>query len=203
MSVDGVTRARELTCPHCKAEVSPGSLLFKPFGTSCEACHSRLEITVFPELFNTSVTSRAGDIISAEEAACFYHEAKQASEVCDHCGRFLCALCSVDWHQEHLCPDCIQHAGQTRKRGNTSMGRTHYDRLTLALATLPALFIWPSMITAPAALFLVVYFWRRPCSFIEKRWHSRVRYIIAAMFALLQVAGWGFVIVQLATGGFS
>ena len=203
MAVNGGKKGRSVTCPHCQTAVGNATLLFEPFQSCCTECGAQLEVSFFPELFNESPLALAGNVVSSEEAACFYHAAKQASEVCDHCGRFLCALCSVDWHQEHLCPDCIQHAGKPGKRRSGSHSRTHYDRLVLGLAVLPALMFWPTLVTAPATLFLVVYFWKRPCSFIETRRRARVRFIVAACFAVLQIAGWTGLGILLATGALS
>lgn len=198
----GPTKPR-MTCPRCHAAVGPGVLLLTPLQSRCDTCNAQLEVSFFPALFRSPTTTEAGEVVSAEEAACFYHQNKQASELCDHCGRFLCSLCSVDWHQEHLCPDCIQHAGLEGGRRHEIAIRTHYDRITLALAVLPTLFIWPTIVTAPVVLCLSVYFWRRPCSFVAKPWHARTRLTIAALFALLQITGWGVVIFLAATGALS
>jgi len=83
------------------------------------------------------------------------------------------------------------------------MVRIHYDLIALMLAIFPAIFIWPSLIAAPATLVMVVYHWRRPCSFLEKRWHARIRLLTAASLALLQIAGWTILVYQLTTGGLS
>jgi hypothetical protein len=67
--------------------------------------------------------------------------------------------------------------------------RTLYDGIALTLAVLPIL-MWPlTFITAPASLFIVVRHWRSPLSVVPR---TRVRYVLAALFAVAQIAGWLF-----------
>ena len=66
-----------------------------------------------------------------------------------------------------------------------------YDTIALALATVPALLFWPVIATAPAALWIVVRRWRAPGSIVPR---TRIRYYLAALFALAEMAGAGFVI---------
>jgi hypothetical protein len=203
MSSTGVTTACQFTCPKCRTVLPPADRLFELCEVTCTQCKASLEMSCFPALFVRPDTSAPGNIVSDQEAACYYHAGKQASEVCDHCGRFLCTLCSVDWHQSHLCPDCIRHARTRHKRSSGSISRTRYDLIALVIAILPALLFWPSLLSAPTTLFVVVFFWRKPCSFFEKRWHARARFITAMILALLQIAGWGTLISLLITEGFS
>jgi hypothetical protein len=192
-----------MTCPKCKAAIRPMDRLFEMNSGICDGCGQRLETTIFPALLSKPTVTTAGSIVSSEEAACFYHQGKQASEVCDHCGRFLCTLCSVDWAGMPLCPDCVRHTGKRNKQRGAAMVRIHYDLITLMLAILPAIFILPTLISAPATLIMVVYHWRRPCSFVEKRWHARIRLLTAASLSLLQIAGWTVLVYRLTTGGIS
>ena len=47
---------------------------------------------------------RSGERILVEgEAACFYHAEKRATVACSACGRFLCALCDLDFSDHHFC----------------------------------------------------------------------------------------------------
>lgn len=203
MATTGGDHQNRVTCPRCHAAVGPGLLLFTPLESQCDNCGSQLEVSFFPALFSAPAPTVAGNLVSAEEAACFYHQAKQASDLCNHCGRFLCSLCSIDWHGEHLCADCIQHAGTQGRRRSDIATRTRYDIVTLALAILPMIIILATLVTAPVTLFLTVYFWKRPCGFVDKRRLSRTCFIIAAIFALLQMIGWSCIIYLAATGALS
>lgn len=199
MTVAERDKAKNVICPHCKAAVRTSSVMFEPYRTHCMGCGAQLEITPFPELFNVSTLVVADAVAGTEEAACFYHPTKQASKVCDHCGCFLCALCSVDWHMENLCPACIQDPKAHGRKGTGS--RTRFDRLVLVLAVLPVLLIWPTIITAPLVLFLIFFRWKHPGGFLVGRGRTRAYFVLAGFLALLQIAGWLVVGIHFIGGG--
>jgi hypothetical protein len=155
----------------------------------CHFCGSDTEAVVFPAMFvPPSVPTAAEMAAGVGDATCFYHSTKRAVVPCSQCGRFLCALCSVQLSGAAWCPECIE-AGRTRKRVvNLENQRTLYDSIALALATFPALFISPPIVTAPAALFLSIFCWKRPTSIVRR--HPKVRLIIAIILALIQIAFW-------------
>jgi hypothetical protein len=63
-----------------------------------------------------------------------------------------------------------------------------YDSLALTLALVPLL-LWPfTLITAPAALFIAIRYWRAPGSVVQR---TKVRLILAMFVALAQIVGWG------------
>lgn len=61
-----------------------------------------------------------------------------------------------------------------------------YDSVALAFATFPALFIWPVLIGAPAALWVVFRRWRSPGSVVPR---TRIRFYLAALIALAEIVG--------------
>lgn len=134
-------------------------------------------------------------LTSAEEAACFYHPQKRASVPCDSCGRFLCALCDVQLHGQHLCPACIQSGAKKGKIKNLENERKLYDNMALGLA-----FAWITLlgayftfITAPMAIYISIRRWNTPMSILPR--HSKLRFVIAILLALGQIVGWVFLIV--------
>jgi hypothetical protein len=66
-----------------------------------------------------------------------------------------------------------------------------YDTIALALATIPAVLIWPVIVGAPAAIFIVFRRWNAPRSILPR---TRIRFYLAALFALAEIAGIAFVI---------
>jgi hypothetical protein len=68
--------------------------------------------------------------------------------------------------------------------------RVLYDTVALAVATGPMLLIWPTIITAPMSIFLAIRYWKTPLSIVKR---TKVRFILAIVFAISQIAGWGFV----------
>ncbi len=156
----------------------------------CRFCGSETMALVFNAMFvPPSVPTAAEMAAGVGDATCFYHSSKRAVAPCSQCGRFLCALCSVELSGAVWCPECLE-AGRTRKRVvNLENQRTLYDSIALALATWPALFFfYPSLVTAPAALFISIFYWKRPTSIVRR--HPRVRLVIALILSLIQVAAW-------------
>ena len=56
-----------------------------------------------------------------------------------------------------------------------------HDSIALALATAPALMVWPAVVTAPLSLFWIVRHWNSPGSILPR---TRWRYYVAAFFAV-------------------
>jgi hypothetical protein len=130
---------------------------------------------------------------TGEDATCFFHATNQADAVCEGCGRFLCEVCAVDFGGSTLCPACIatKKANPARAAGSRWM----FDGIALLFALLPMLMIWPTLLTAPAVLALVVYGWGKPNSVLPRvRW----RFVLAGLVALAQIAGWTLVFIMAA-----
>jgi hypothetical protein len=154
----------------------------------CPFCGSETMVLVFPAMFTPpSVPTAAEMAAGIGDATCFYHASKRAAAPCSQCGRFLCKLCSVEFSGATWCPECFE-AGRTRKRVvNLENQRTLHDSIALALATWPALFMfYPSIVTAPAALFLSIAYWNQPTSIVRR--HTKFRLVLAIIFALAQIA---------------
>ena len=143
-----------------------------------------MHAAVFPAIARASVAALPESVGDESEASCFYHPASRAAVPCEECGRFLCRLCDLEVDGRHVCPTCFQT--QT-----TVTRRTMHDTIALAIATLPALFVWPVIITAPAALYVTIRRWRAPGSLVPR---TRVRFYLAAALALSEMAGIGFLI---------
>ena len=69
--------------------------------------------------------------------------------------------------------------------------RTLYDSIALSLAVLPLVifFFWFfTFVTAPMALFMSIRYWNAPRSIVHR---TRIRYVMAMIFATAEIAGWG------------
>jgi hypothetical protein len=140
-------------------------------------------------MFHPEVQGSAGEkVISAEEATCFYHPQKRASVPCDTCGRFLCALCDVDFNGEHICPNCLQAGKKKGKLKHLDNERVLYDRIALATAILPIITVFATIITAPLAVYLAIRHWNTPVSVVP-RW-TRLRFVCAIILGLAQITIW-------------
>lgn len=131
-----------------------------------------------------------------DESSCFYHPQKRAVHPCDHCGRFLCALCEIEVGGRRLCPACLEQGAKGNRQEGPSREYVYYDSISLGLAVLPAIFIWPTLFTAPAAIYFALRYWKRPLSVLPRR---RWRFLVAAIVAGAQIAAWTFLVASMAT----
>lgn len=174
-------------CPKCRR-----SLEVLPLWEPCPKCQTLLQVEVFPAMFRQNAPGQLGEVLLVEgESSCFYHPNKKAILPCEGCGRFVCALCDCELNSQHFCPACLE-AGKTKgKIKSLENHRVLYDTLALSLAVVPpvSLLFWVfSLFTAPAALFIAIRFWNAPLSLVRR---SKIRYVIAIVFASLQIAAWG------------
>jgi len=173
---------------------------------ACHFCGSEILALVFPAMFAPPAIPSAAEMqAAAGDATCFYHSSKRAKAPCSQCGRFLCALCTVEFSGAVWCPECFE-AGRTRKKVvNLENQRTLHDSIALALATWPALVIYPSLLAAPGAMFYSIYYWNRPTSIVRR--HPKARLVLAIVLSMVQIGLWIalaiFVIYQIKKGTFN
>ncbi|MBX7258040.1 MAG: hypothetical protein K1Y02_16890 [Candidatus Hydrogenedentes bacterium] len=170
--------------------------------TPCPACRAPVLGLVFPALLRPQGPGeRAESILIDGESSCFYHPSKKAAVPCDGCGRFLCTLCDVEIGDRHLCPVCVENAPKKGKLVQLEPSRYHYDSIAFLLATMPLLLFfmcWPAMVvTAPLSFYLCIRHWNTPLSVVPR---TRIRFVLALFFVLLQIGGMGLVILGLVVG---
>lgn len=152
----------------------------------CPSCNADLEIRVFPALIERKTALDLQAMRSEEgEATCYNHAGKRANSSCSQCGRFLCALCTVEFQGGTWCPSCLSAASARQKAVPLVNRRMLYDSIALAVATLPALLIYPAVLTGPAALFLSIRYWNRPSSIVPR---TKWRFVVAILLALAELA---------------
>lgn len=176
-----------VTCAKCFTPL-PRSMLNATAPQPCPGCATLVQAFVFPALFRVNTGINTGELAVEEgQAVCFYHPQKSAHVPCDACGRFICALCDIELHGEHLCPACIENGRRKGKITTLENRRVLHDNIALSLAVLP-LIMWPfTIITAPAAVILAVATWKKPTSITPR---TKIRFILAIIFAALTLAGW-------------
>ena len=179
-----------IACPQCRAWLLE-DVFNRPDPVPCPSCQTPLQIEVFPALFQKAKTGHEAEAVMVDgEASCFFHPQKKAVLPCAGCGRFLCALCDCEFGGSHFCPSCLE-AGKTKgKIKALDTRRIRHDNIALGVSILPLfIFFVPfiSFLTAPATVFLAIFFWRSPRSLVRR---SPIRFILAMVLALLQLAGW-------------
>lgn len=177
-----------LPCPACRKVLEPISWHSAERG-ACWRCRTEFEFLEFPALTATRPRVAPKAVLEAEHATCFYHASNQAELVCEGCGRFVCAVCSIVFGGRKICPPCI--AAVKADDAVAVSQRTLYEGIALALAVLPLLFSPVTLITAPIALGFVVVGWRKPRSLVGG---SRVKLIIAGLLAAIEITIWIFLL---------
>jgi hypothetical protein len=81
-----------------------------------------------------------------------------------------------------------------RKMKSLETQRVLYDDIALALAIIPVIFIWPTIITAPMSIFIALRHWKTPLSIVPR---TKIRFIIAMFLSGLQITGWVFLFFKL------
>jgi hypothetical protein len=172
-------------CPRCNGSL-PDHLLRAPHvDGSCPTCGTNLALTIFPALFRPAAKIDPSGLQTEEgEATCFEHASKRAVAVCHKCGRFLCALCEVEVAGQIWCPGCLIPGDAGGPIHALEKRRTLFDSIALALATLPALAIYPIILTAPTVVYLCIRYWRKPSSLVPR---GKWRLITALLIALAEL----------------
>jgi len=158
--------------------------------TACSACGVRLRADVFPALNRHPETGILNEAVTAgKEAGCFYHPEKRAVHPCAMCGRFLCALCDLQINDQHLCAACLEIGQKNKTITNLENHRILYDKIALFLSIIPFSFIlwFFSIFTVPASIFVVIRYWKTPCSIMSG---NKIRFVLAFIFASVQIVGW-------------
>ena len=183
-------------CPACRASLVD-QVFNRPEFVPCPSCAVPLQVQVFPAMFRKIAAGQNAEAVMVEgESSCFYHPQKKAVLPCDGCGRFLCALCDCLLDTRHFCPACLE-SGRTKGRiQGLDNQRRCYDSIALSLAIYPMLVWFITILTAPATLYVAIRYWNAPRSLVRR---SRIRFIVAILIALLQIAGWTTMIILMAT----
>ena len=185
-------------CSKCRNPLPP-ALLNATELNGCPHCGAQTQVWAFPALVEPAATPPMDDKVkSDDDAACFYHPNKRAAVPCSWCGRFLCTLCDVEFNREHVCPACLESGKRKHSVPRLETQRMLYDNLALALVIWPLLIVYFTVVSAPAALFVIFFFYKHPSSLLPR---TKVRFYVAGLIALLEIAGWIWLIVFLVNRG--
>lgn len=180
-------RRFQLQCGNCQARLLL-PLTAASARKTCPRCGAELRVEVFPAWLNSpGPGSRGESLVVPDESSCFFHPGKKAAVPCDNCGRFLCALCDIEFEGRHLCAVCLEQAEQKGKPGQWRKDTTYYDQIALSLAITPLLIFYFTVLTAPIAIYLALRHWNTPMSVLPR---SKGRLVAAILFAGGEIAGW-------------
>jgi len=186
--------ALAIQCGKCRAPV-PEELFNHADFAPCGQCATPLKAEVYPARYRAAPLAPIDAVVGEEEASCFFHPEKRAVLSCEACGRFICRLCDCEIRGQHLCPTCLESGRRKEKIENIETSRVLYDRIAFALAIYPVIFYPLMVITAPAALFVAIRYWNAPSSILPR---TKIRFVIAIIAALVEIAGIALLIYGLA-----
>jgi hypothetical protein len=187
----------EVSCPSCGAALPVGAANSGNL-TPCPRCGVRTLVEVYPALLAPRETKGVGElIVDDKEASCFYHPGKKAEAHCSYCGRFLCALCDVDFDGKHLCSACIQ-AGRTKGTIEEfrATGKAHW-LIALHCAVGGLLFPILTFALGPAAFYYAIRYRKHPGSPVGP---DKGIFILTLALATLAILELVFVIGMIALG---
>ena len=182
-------------CPKCGIPIEWQSFSTSEM-TGCPACDTKLHVDIFPAFFGQPSAGTPDSPVLEDESGCYFHPQKKAVLPCSMCGRFICSLCDVGLGGQHVCPSCFEAGYNKRKIAGLESHRILYDDIAVALSTIPLIFFWPTIITAPACIYISLRHWKSPASIIPR---TKFRFIIAILISLLQITGWALLISYLAS----
>ncbi|MEW6303187.1 MAG: hypothetical protein AB1705_06940 [Verrucomicrobiota bacterium] len=197
MTSSAVLNPGSLACPKCRGQLL-ATTVRPTVENRCPHCGTVLEIALFPAFFRAPEAPQAAEQVLTEgEAACFYHPQKRAVIPCESCGRFLCALCDVDLDGKHYCPNCLESGRKKGRIQKLEQQRTRYDQIALALVFYPLILCgYPSLITAPIAVFVALRYWNAPSSRVAR---TKLALGIALAFAVVEIAIWVLIFISFFT----
>lgn len=166
-------------------------------GVACRRCGTETRVWLFPALYRAAASSPAQPLTNEGDSSCMNHPQKRAVAVCDGCGKYLCALCDVDWSGGHLCPACIEHRKRADPEGALRTEYVHYDLIVLLLAMLGMLLWMFGLFIAPVALFLGWRYWNTPLRPVpHRKWTMVMAITLAAAVFIIWLSFLVFVIVS-------
>jgi hypothetical protein len=181
--------ATVLTCPQCRTPVPDARCNTGTFAP-CPSCGRQLQCEVFPAFHGGPRIGRPGEaIVDATDASCFFHPDKRAAVACESCGRFLCALCDLDFAGQHICPTCLASGRKKGTLGSFDHFRVSWTGIALVLSIVPLVIFYPiSIVTAPAAIVVALLGLRKPPSLTGRR--RVIAFSLAMIFSLAEIGAW-------------
>lgn len=186
-----------IQCATCDGLLDPD-----PFRTStrglCSHCNTRIDVRLFPAVLDENHTPQLGQRVTEDDqATCFFHGESQAEVSCDHCGRFLCGLCTTPFRGATWCPQCISQ-GMSGKVDAFKHRYTMWDTTAASVCVLPIFLScgYLTFISAPVALFLSIFWWKRPSGILPR---SKVRHVLTILFSLVQIGAWIALVIMIGT----
>jgi len=189
-------------CPACQAE---GVVPFQAGAeaATCRSCRSEVRAVLFPALWKGMEPPPPPVPPMEGEPACYFSPDRRADHVCDQCGVFMSAAHSGKWGARRICLPCLEKLRASGRDSRFESGRVLWDNICLGLAFAPIALFLPfyglvSIVTAPAALVLGIWHWRKPRSLVPRGpWRMIVALVLAGGQVALMAVGFFFLVREL------
>ncbi|MDZ4860872.1 MAG: hypothetical protein SGI88_18005 [Candidatus Hydrogenedentes bacterium] len=180
--------AASQSCDKCRNRL-PEAVLNSPGLMACPYCRTPLQFLVFPAYARTHAAGQLAERVIADvESSCFFHSAKKATIACEGCGRFLCALCDIEFDGKHVCAKCLEAGKSKGTMDKLEVERYRYDVLATNLVVLGLLLTFCMPYIAPvlgaAAIYICIRYWNKPMALMSP---GKGRLAITIVLALVQV----------------
>ncbi|MGJ8652742.1 MAG: hypothetical protein ACSHX8_05675 [Opitutaceae bacterium] len=155
-------------------------------------------VHLFPAVIRKQATVEAEAIMEGGQSTCFFHAKLPATAICDVSGRMICDLCKTDYNGKTVSFEALQSLIGKGGSVEKEQSRTKWDDIACSLVILPIVFGPAVALTAPIALGICLFQWRKgPTSLVRR---SRWRYVLAAVLAILELCIGGLFLYVMAGG---
>jgi hypothetical protein len=202
-------------CIACGYQI-PAEALRTGAPVPCPMCRLEVKAVVLPAIGKITAVppSLPAEAPGPGDAVCFYSPGRKATHTCGHCGVFISEAWTAKWGSETVCLKCLEDLRNRRKDARFEARRTLWDNAALGTALLPfgvclplallgpmgppfmMIALMGSVITAPAALALSLFAWKKPSSLVPR---SRWRVVGALLLSLVQCVAWAALIAAIAS----
>ena len=122
------------------------------------ACGDAHDVWLFSSITRERTEYEAHAVLEEGESACFFHPNRPAVAICEVSGRMICELCVTEWEGKTVSFEALQTVLKGGAGKRRSHGHIRWDDVALALATFPLLLWFITVVTAPVALFISLWF---------------------------------------------
>jgi len=161
-------------------------------------CGDAHHIWIHPAITRRKEVLSTDALIEEGQSACYFHPNNPATSICSISGRMICELCTTEWEGEKVSFEALQTTIKNGAQKGQHAGRIKWDDVALALAVSPLILWFITIVTAPLALGICLWFWRKGTTSPVRK--SRWRYVVAGLLSAVQIGFW-FWLLLLGMGG--
>ncbi len=181
-------------CAKCKKEYQIGDIGDASIDTiKCHGCGKKNKIVIYDAILKElNQGEKICTITEEDDANCYKHQKNLAVKACDHCGAYICSLCDIEIHGEHICPDCFNN--QQKSQSNSKSNFMH-AQLAFILS-IAQVFIWYLIpIFSIGIIIYSIIFWKKDKNPYGKS--SKIFFILAILISLIALIGFSILLIEI------